>query len=169
MKQMGVTIGIAVIVGVIAIGCGRGTRNNAARPIASIQDVAVRFRTEPGPPQVGENTFEAMVMAGGQPVTNAGASVELVMPAMPSMNMAEMRSTVALKHGGGGRYRGAGAIAMAGAWRATVTVTRSNQTIGSSTFPVTARSARRHRLLRHQRRGVPEISVASTTARPRRR
>lgn len=97
------------------------------------------FKTEPDPPKVGENTFEAMVMAGGQPVTDGGVSVEFVMPAMPSMNMSEMRRTVALKHDGSGRYRGTGNVDMAGAWEATVKVTRSGQEIGSRKFPVTAK------------------------------
>jgi len=155
MKLMGVTIGIAVLVGLIAAGCGRGTQNDAssqgmasmpaaappaaAPPMTSMQDIAVTFKTEPDPPKVGENTFEAMVMAGGQPVTDAGASVELVMPAMPSMNMPEMRGTVVLKHDGSGRYRGRGKVETAGAWEATVKVTRSGQVIGSRKFPVTAK------------------------------
>jgi hypothetical protein len=104
-----------------------------------MQDIDVTFKTEPDPARVGENTFEAMVMAGGQPVTDAGASVEFVMPAMPSMNMPEMRSTVALKHDGSGRYRGTGKVEMAGAWDATVKVTRSGREIGSRKFSVTAK------------------------------
>ena len=156
MKLMGVTIGVAVLVGLIAAGCGRGTQNDAASqgmasmpasappaaaapPTASAQESDVTFKTEPDPPKVGENTFEAMVMAGGQPVTDGGVSVELVMPAMPSMNMSEMRSTVALKHDGSGRYRGTGNVAMAGTWEATVKVTRNGQDIGSRKFPVTAK------------------------------
>jgi hypothetical protein len=156
MGVMGVTIGSAVLVGLIAAGCGRGTQNEAssqgmasmpasappagaAAPMTSMQDIDLTFKTEPDPPKVGENTFEAMVMAGGQPVTDGSVSVEFVMPAMPSMNMAEMRSTVALKHDGSGRYRGTGNVAMAGTWEATVKVTRSGQEIGSRKFPVTAK------------------------------
>ncbi|MEQ1908112.1 MAG: FixH family protein [Vicinamibacterales bacterium] len=155
MKLMGVTIGIAVLVGLIAAGCGRGTQNDASSqgmastpasappaavaPPTSMQDIDVTFKTEPDPPKVGENSFEAMVMAGGQPVTDGAVSVEFVMPAMPSMNMSEMRNTVALKHDGSGRYRGTGNVAMAGAWEATVKVTRSGQEIGSRKFPVTAK------------------------------
>ena len=156
MKLVGMTIGIAVLVGLIAVGCGRGSQNDAAGqgmasmpasappaaaapPTAFAQDIDVTFKTEPDPPKVGENTFEAMVMAGGQPVTDGGVSVELVMPAMPSMNMSEMRSTVALKHDGSGRYRGTGKVTMAGTWEATVKVTRNGQEIGSRKFPVTAK------------------------------
>lgn len=156
MKPMGVTLGMAALVGLIAAGCGRGPQNDAssqgmasmpapappaavASPMTSMQDLDVTFKTEPDPLKVGENTFEAMVMAGAQPVTDADASVELVMPAMPSMNMPEMRSTVALKHDGGGRYRGAGSVAMAGEWDATVKVTRGSQEIGARKFRVSAK------------------------------
>ena len=156
MKLIGVTICIAVLVGLVAAGCGRGTQSDAsnqdmasmpasnppaaaAPPMTSMQDIDVTFKTEPEPPKVGENTFEAMVMASGQPVTDGRVSVEFVMPAMPSMNMSEMRNTVALKHDGSGRYRGTGNVAMAGTWEATVKVTRSGQDVGSRKFPVTAK------------------------------
>lgn len=154
MTQMGMTVGIAVLAGLVVAGCGRGSQNDASNqdmaampastppaagvaPMVTMDAMDVRFRTEPDPPKIGENTFEAMVMSGGQPVTEGGVTVELVMPAMPSMNMAEMRSTVALKHDGGGRYRGTGNVAMAGRWEATVTLTRSGQPVGSRTFSVT--------------------------------
>jgi len=157
MRRTAVVLVVLVAAfGLIAAGCGRGTQNDAASqgmasmpaaappaaaapPMTSMQDIDVTFKTEPDPPKVGENTFEAMVMAGGQPVTDAGASVELVMPAMPSMNMPEMRGTVVLKHDGSGRYRGRGKVETAGAWEATVKVTRSGQVIGSRKFPVTAK------------------------------
>jgi len=80
-----------------------------------------------------------MVMSGGQPVTDADVSVEFFMPAMPAMNMAEMRNTVALRHEGSGRYRGAGNVMMAGNWDATVSVRRGGEVIGSQKFPVTAK------------------------------
>jgi hypothetical protein len=65
--------------------------------------------------------------------------VEFFMAAMPSMNMAEMKNSVALKHDGGGRYRGAGNVPMAGNWDATVTVKRSGQELGSRKFSITAK------------------------------
>jgi hypothetical protein len=147
MTLMGVALGTAVLVGLLSAGCRGGSQQNdasappaaVAPPVASLQDIGITFKTDPDPLKVGENTFEAMVMAGGQPVTDAGVSVELVMPAMPSMKMPEMRSTLALKHDGSGRYRGTGNMAMAGAWDATVKVTRSGQDIGSRKFPVTAK------------------------------
>jgi hypothetical protein len=53
------------------------------------------------------------------------------MPAMPTMNMPAMRSTVALLSAGGGVYRGTGEILMAGRWETTVTVTRQGQPLGA--------------------------------------
>jgi hypothetical protein len=131
MKRMGLAFGMAVLVGIIAAGCSGGNQQ--------MPDIDVTFKTQPDPLKVGENTFEAMVMVGGQPVTDAGVSVEFVMPAMPSMNMPEMRTTVPLTHGGSGRYHGTGSMAMAGVWDATVTVTRAGQGMGTRKFRLTAK------------------------------
>jgi len=157
MKLMGVTLGMAVLVGLIAAGCRGGTQQNdasgqgmasmpaaappaaEARPTSTMQDIDITLKTEPDPLKVGENALEAMVMVGGQPVMDAGVSVEFVMPAMPSMNMAEMRSTVPLKHDANGRYLGTGSVAMAGEWDATVKVTRGGQDIGQRKLRVTAK------------------------------
>jgi hypothetical protein len=49
------------------------------------------------------------------------------------------RTTVALKHEGGGRYRGKGNITMTGQWAATVMVMRGGQDVGSRKFTVTAK------------------------------
>jgi hypothetical protein len=80
-----------------------------------------------------------MVTEGGQPVTDADVSVELFMAAMPSMNMAEMKNSVPLKHEGNGRYRGAGNVMMAGRWDATVSVKRGGQEIGNRRVAIVAK------------------------------
>jgi hypothetical protein len=155
MKLIDLALGVTVLAGLIAAGCSGGNQQNdaskqgmpsmpaSAPPTAAappaMQGVDVTFKTQPDPLKVGENTFEAMVMAGGQPVTDASVSVEFVMPAMPSMNMAEMRSTASLKHQGNGRYHGTGNVAMAGGWDATVKVTRGGQAIGERKLRVTAK------------------------------
>ena len=81
-------------------------------------------------PRTGDNTFEVMVLQGSQPVTDADVSVQLFMAAMPSMNMPEMRNTIALKHDAEGRYRGDGNVMMAGGWDATIMVMRGDQHLG---------------------------------------
>lgn len=157
MRTMSVAVGMAILVGFVAAGCRGGTQQSdasrqtmasmpasaepaaVAPPPTTTHGVDITFTTEPDPPKVGENAFEAMVMADGHAVTDAGVSVELLMPAMPSMKMPEMRSTFALKHDGSGRYRGAGGVTAAGDWEATVRVTRSGRDISSRTFRLTAK------------------------------
>ena len=96
----------------------------AKPPIPSIS-----LATTPNPPQTGRTQFTVTVKAvDGKPVTGADVSVELIMPAMPAMNMAEMRNKVALKPAAdaklaaAGTYTGPGQIMMAGTWNAVVTV-----------------------------------------------
>ena len=124
----------------VVSGCGNGNEQSAepASPV-STGDVEVTFKSEPDPPKAGDNTFDVMVMSAGQPVTDADVSVEFFMPAMPSMKMPEMRSTVTLKHEGGGRYRGTGNVMMAGSWDATISVKRGGQVVGTHKVPITAK------------------------------
>ena len=143
---------LAIVTGVAAIvfaGCGGGSQQqpaNANTPPAATASAApvtgpveITLRTEPDPPKTGENTFEAMVMQGAQPVTDADVSIAFHMAAMPAMKMPEMNNTVPLKHEGGGRYRGAGNVMMAGSWDTTVMVMRGGQEIGSRKLSVTAK------------------------------
>jgi hypothetical protein len=149
MKRPSVTLGVAVLASVLAAACGGGEPNsgtsNTPAPAAQAPavppagNVEVTLTTQPDPPKMGETTFDAMVMMGGQPVTDADVSVELFMAAMPAMNMAEMRNTVALKHEGGGRYRGTGKVMMAGNWDATISVKRDGQEVGARKVPIVAK------------------------------
>ncbi len=146
MTRISTALGMIAVVGALTAGCGGGDQQNSSTPAAGpaagaatgAQNVEVTFTSEPDPPRAGENTFEVMVMAGNQPVTDADVSVDFFMPAMPSMKMPEMRNSVPLKHEGAGRYRGAGNIMMAGSWDATVSVKRSGQEIGSRKIEITA-------------------------------
>ena len=61
------------------------------------------------------------------------------MPAMPEMNMAEMRNTVPLTHAGDGRYQGTGNVMMSGNWDATVTVARGGGITATEKFAITAK------------------------------
>jgi hypothetical protein len=91
------------------------------------------------PVKMGENTFDVMVMQGGQPVTDADVSLQFFMAAMPQMKMSEMKNSVSLKHEGNGRYRGTGNVMMAGDWETTVMVMRGGQELGSRKLTVTAK------------------------------
>jgi len=142
---------LMVLAAVGAAACGGGNQQQApaseatlaasapAAPVSGATQVDITFKSEPEPPKMGENIFEVMAMQAGKPVTDADVSVVLYMPAMPSMNMPEMRNTVALKHEADGRYRGTGNVSMAGGWDATVMVMRGGQEIGSRKFTITAK------------------------------
>jgi Cu(I)/Ag(I) efflux system membrane fusion protein/cobalt-zinc-cadmium efflux system membrane fusion protein len=99
----------------------------------------IAFATEPDPPRTGAAIFEAMVKQDGTPLADASVSAVLSMPAMPSMNMPAMRSEATLAPIGGGRYRGAGQVTMAGRWDVTITVSRNGTALGSRQFSVVAR------------------------------
>lgn len=154
MTRISTALGMIAVMGGLTAGCGGGDQPSssnpgmssmpapstpAAAPATGAQNVQVTFTSEPDPPRMGENTFDVMVMTGNEPVTDAEVSVDFFMPAMPSMNMAEMRNSVPLKHEGGGRYRGAGNVMMAGNWDTTVSVKRGGQEIGSRKVQVTAK------------------------------
>jgi hypothetical protein len=107
-------------------------------PAAATLDIS--FRTQPDPPKTGESVFEVAVKdAKGQPVADADVSVQLFMPAMPTMNMPAMRNETKLPHVGGGVYRGPGQVMMAGRWDATVIVTKGGQQLGRKQLAVAAR------------------------------
>ena len=102
--------------------------------------IDIVFRTQPDPPKTGESVFEVVVKdASGQPVTDADVSVQLFMPAMPTMNMPAMRNETKLPQVGGGVYRGQGQVMMAGRWDATVTVAKGGQQLGRKQLAVVAR------------------------------
>jgi Cu(I)/Ag(I) efflux system membrane fusion protein len=91
----------------------------------------VTLQSEPAPPKGGsEGTFHVKVTGpDGKPVTDAQVRMTLVMPAMPSMGMGEMRSAVDLAWNGS-EYVGKGNVAMAGTWNVTVEARRSGQLLG---------------------------------------
>jgi hypothetical protein len=100
----------------------------------------ISFRGRPDPPRTGDNEFEVAVKdAKGQPVVNADVTVQLFMPAMPTMNMPAMRNEMTLPHVGGGVYRGMGQVIMAGRWDATVAVARDGKPLGRHQFAVVAK------------------------------
>ncbi len=102
--------------------------------------MAIEFRSEPGPPASGDNTFEVTVtQPDGSPVTDATVEAVFSMPAMPSMNMPAMRSTAALPHQGSGRYRGDGQLSMSGTWNVIVTVSRGAEELGRRNLSLIAK------------------------------
>jgi len=99
----------------------------------------IGFRSESAPLSSGENTFVVTVTKDGTPVTDAAVTAVFSMPAMPSMNMPEMRSTATLTPDGDGRYRGPGHLSMAGTWNVRVTVTRDSKELGTKNLSIVAK------------------------------
>lgn len=139
-------VAVVIAFGALTAACGGSQQPAGAPPAAEAPggaapggDLKIAFSSTPAPPRTGENTFEVTVAdQNGQPVTDADVSVEFYMPAMPSMNMPEMRNRVDLAHDGGGRYRGQGTVMMAGGWDVTVRVSRGGREIDSEKLSVTA-------------------------------
>ena len=146
MRTVTAAVMAGALVGAVlaTTGCGRqestpGAGETAAPAQADAQAVDITLKTTPDPVSTGENTFEAMVMQGGKPVTDATVSAELFMAAMPSMNMPEMRNKVDLSHEGNGMYRGKGQVMMAGNWDVTVMAMRGGTEIGNQKVTLTAK------------------------------
>ena len=113
----------------------RATDDGAAR-----ERLEISFRSDLDPPRSGANTFEVAVAdAQGQPVTDADVSVVFYMASMPTMNMPAMQTDAPLSHLGGGVYRGAGEVTMAGCWDVTVQVNRDGLQLDSRVFTIVAR------------------------------
>jgi hypothetical protein len=88
-----------------------------------------------------DNTFQASFTdASGKPVSDAQVTVTLVMPAMPSMNMPEMRNSFALAWSADRQiYAGNGKVPMSGSWSATVEARKNGAVIASARTRLGAR------------------------------
>ncbi|MFN4179765.1 MAG: FixH family protein [Armatimonadota bacterium] len=86
-------------------------------------DLTVTFALQPDPPRVGDNKLQVRLTdVKGQPVIDAKVQVKF---SMPNMRMAG--PTVSLRHDKNGVYIGSVLLGMEGAWRAEVTVQRSDK------------------------------------------
>jgi Cu(I)/Ag(I) efflux system membrane fusion protein len=123
----------------------RGLASSASLPAAAHgpkapRPVEIAFRTDPDPPAAADSRFEVTARdADGKAIDDAEVAMELFMPAMPSMNMPAMRSSVALAPSGEGLYHGRGSVAMAGRWDATVIVKRGGLELGREQFSLLVR------------------------------
>src|SRR5205823_4781369 len=71
-------------------------------PEAASSEFKITFAIEPNPPKGGQNNklHVSVADASGKPVTDSDVKVTLIMPAMPSMGMQEMRANADLKLAG---------------------------------------------------------------------
>ena len=115
----------------------RGEPQIATAPKA---DLKIDFRTDPDPPKgAADNTVRVSVTdPSGKPVSDAQVKVTFVMPAMPSMNMPEMRASADLTWNGA-EYTGKLGVPMAGPYNVNVDVSRGGQRLASRQTRVTAK------------------------------
>jgi Cu(I)/Ag(I) efflux system membrane fusion protein len=100
----------------------------------------ITYRTDPDPLQGAApgKFYVQLVDVTGKAVTDAQVRVTLVMPAMPSMNMPEMRATADLSWNGK-EYSGTINVPTAGSWTTTIEAIRSGQLLASQHVRLTAR------------------------------
>jgi Cu(I)/Ag(I) efflux system membrane fusion protein len=112
-------------------GGSKAYGNDESAPQSSGSPYTITLRSEPAPPKGGsEGTFYVQIAgSGGKPVPDAQVRLTLVMPAMPSMGMGEMRSTTDLMWNGS-EYVGKARVAMAGPWNVTVEARRDGRLLG---------------------------------------
>lgn len=136
---------LAVIASCSIMACADSADTPAAKasPAAATPGspaINIAFKSDPNPPHSGDNKLEVTISnADGSPLNDATVTATFFMPAMPSMNMPEMRSVFALDNEGGGRYRGAGKLVMNGTWEVTVNVMRGAEKLGSRKLTVIAK------------------------------
>lgn len=97
--------------------------------------VKLDFHADADPMKVGQdNSFIATLTDGAdKPISDARVTITLVMPAMPSMNMPEMKSSFELSWVADRQmYMGKGRPGMAGTWNVLVEARKSGSVVASS-------------------------------------
>lgn len=125
----------AMVLTLLVAGCskpsdsaGSGADSTAqegvqALPAGTGQTLDVAFASDPNPVRSGDNTLTITVkQPDGTAIDDASVSAQFYMPAMPSMNMPEMRSEFVFSPKGQGRYEASGQLVMGGTWNVTVNV-----------------------------------------------
>jgi Cu(I)/Ag(I) efflux system membrane fusion protein len=107
---------------------------------SSVKAAKITYRTDPDPLQgaAPAKFYVQLVDATGNSIADAQVSVTLVMPAMPSMNMPEMRAAANLSWTGK-EYTGTINVPTAGSWTTTIEGTRGAQVLASQHVRLTAR------------------------------
>jgi Cu(I)/Ag(I) efflux system membrane fusion protein len=104
--------------------------------------IKIDLHTDPNPMKAGQdNQFRVTLTdAAGKPIADAHVTVTLIMPAMPSMNMPEMKSSCELAwKAGSPMYVGKGQAPMSGTWNVTVEARKNGNVIASMHTHLSAR------------------------------
>ncbi len=116
-------------------GAGAAAAMNHGAPAQA----KIELTTEPDPPRKGDNLFRVKLTGkDGTPISGARVTVTFFMPAMPSMGMAAMKTTVELTDKSNGTYEGRGNLGSGGTWQVTLMAQKDGQTIAQRRLNVTA-------------------------------
>jgi membrane fusion protein, copper/silver efflux system len=117
-----------------------GSKSYAEPAAPTTSAYKLTFRMEPDPPQgAKENTIHVTLTdASGKPVSDAQVRLTFTMPAMPAMNMPEMKNAAELKWTGS-EYVGPIQIMMAGGWNVGIEARRGNELLATSRAQINAR------------------------------
>jgi RND family efflux transporter MFP subunit len=117
-------------------GAGAAAAMNAP---AEASQASVELTTEPSPPAKGSNVFRVKITgANGAPITGAQVNVTFFMPAMQSMGMAAMKTSVDLSDKGNGLYEGKGDLGSGGTWQVSIVARQNGAVIATKQLSVNA-------------------------------
>lgn len=107
---------------------------------AAAAQMKFTFRSDPATPKGGSSMKAYVVVSdpSGRSVTDAEVKLAVVMPAMPEMNMPEMRSEAKLTWDSS-QYAGEVRIPMSGSWNVEIEAKRNGQFLGSHRARLVAR------------------------------
>jgi hypothetical protein len=109
-----------------------GSKQYESGQAAVSSAIQFRFSAEPASPKGGSNAtvHVAVLDASGTPISDATVKVALVMPAMPTMNMPEMRSPADLTWDRT-QYTGIVKVPSSGVWNVEIEARRNGQVLGT--------------------------------------
>jgi Cu(I)/Ag(I) efflux system membrane fusion protein/cobalt-zinc-cadmium efflux system membrane fusion protein len=109
------------------------------KPSVTQAKAKVDLTTDPSPAQKGSNTIRVKLTdPAGKPITGAQVTATFFMPAMPTMNMPEMKTVIKGEDKGSGIYEGKGDLGSGGMWQVTVTAQQDGKTIVTKKLTVKA-------------------------------
>jgi RND family efflux transporter MFP subunit len=121
-------------------GGSKSFAESATPATSSNSAFKMTFKIDPDPPQgAKQNTIHVVLIdASGKPVNDAQVRLTFTMPAMPAMNMPEMKNGAELRWTGSD-YTGPIQIMMAGGWNVAVEARRGNEVLTTMQTHINAR------------------------------
>jgi RND family efflux transporter MFP subunit len=117
-----------------ATGQAQPASGSPAKAAAETSQAKLDFHVDTEPVKAGEDaSFRASLTdANGKPISDAHVTATLLMPAMPSMGMSEMKSSFELPWSGGQQmYMGKGLAPMSGSWNLLIEARRNGAVIAT--------------------------------------